>query len=48
MFGGCGQREAKAAKELLKLWLAGEIKEAPVPDEVEHEIASFVTEAYEF
>ena len=39
--------EAKAAKELLKLWLAGEIKEAPVPDEIEHEIASLVTEAYE-
>jgi len=27
--------------------LAGEIQAAPVPDEVEREIASFVTEAYE-
>ena len=38
--------QAKAAKKLLKLWLAGEINEAPLPDEVEREIASFVTEAY--
>ena len=41
------KRQAKAAKELLKLWLAGEIKEAPLPDEVDREIANFVTEAYE-
>src|SRR5882762_4419060 len=39
--------QAKAAKELLNLWLAGKIKVSPVPDEIEHEIASFVTEAYE-
>jgi hypothetical protein len=38
--------QAKAAKKLLKLWLSGEISEAPLPDEVEREIASFVTEAY--
>src|SRR5260370_34674089 len=41
------KRQAKAPKELLKLWLAGGIKEAAVPDEIEHEIASLVTEAYE-
>ena len=39
--------QAKTAKELLKLWLAGEIKEAPVPDEIEHEIARLVAEVYE-
>ncbi len=39
--------QAKAAKELLNLWLAGKIKEVPVPDEIEHDIASFATEAYQ-
>jgi hypothetical protein len=38
--------QAKAAKELLELWLAGEINEVPLPDQVEREIASFLTEAY--
>jgi len=37
--------QAKAAKELLKLWLAGESRSAGA-DEIEHEIASLMTEAY--
>jgi hypothetical protein len=38
---------AKTVKDLLKLWQAGKIREARLPDEVEREIVAFVTKAYE-
>jgi len=37
----------KSAAELLTSWLAGEIEEAPLPDELEHVIAELVAEAYQ-
>jgi hypothetical protein len=37
----------KSAAELLSSWLAGEIEEAPLPYELELEVAGFVAEAYE-
>jgi len=40
--------QAKPTEELLKLWLAGEIKEVPLlPDELELAISELVVEAYE-
>ncbi len=39
--------QPKPAEELLKLWLAGEIKEVPLPDELELAISELVAEAYE-
>jgi hypothetical protein len=38
---------AKSDTELLKSWLAGEIEEAPLPDELELAISELVAEAYE-
>ena len=40
-----GQR--KSAVDLLTSWLAGEIEEVPLPDELELEISELVAEAYE-
>jgi hypothetical protein len=39
--------QGKSAAELLTAWLAGEIEEAPLPDELELEISDLVAEAYE-
>ena len=40
--------QPKPTEELLKLWLAGEIKEVPLlPDELELAISELVAEAYE-
>lgn len=39
--------QGKSAAELLTSWLAGEIEEAPLPDELELEISELVAEAYE-
>jgi len=40
--------QPKPTEELLKLWLAGEIKEVPLlPDELELAISELVVEAYE-
>jgi hypothetical protein len=41
------ERRAKSNMELLKSWLAGEIEEAPLPDELELAISELVAEAYE-
>jgi hypothetical protein len=38
---------ANTVKELMKLWQAGKIREAPLPNEVDREIADLVTKAYE-
>ena len=40
-----GQR--KPTEGLLNLWLAGEIEEVPLPDELELAISELVAEAYE-
>ena len=37
----------KSAVELLTSWLAGEIEQAPLPDELELEISEVVAEAYQ-
>ena len=37
----------KSAVELLTSWLAGEIEEAPLPDELELAISELVAEAYQ-
>ena len=39
--------QGKPAAELLTSWLAGEIEEAPLPDELELEISELVAEAYQ-
>ncbi len=40
--------QPKSTEELLKLWLAGEIKEVPLlPDELELTISELAAEAYE-
>jgi len=39
--------QGKSGAELLTFWLAGEIEEAPLPDELELEISEVVAEAYE-
>ena len=38
---------SQLAEDLLKLWLAGEIKEVPLPDELELAISELVAESYE-
>lgn len=39
--------QGKSAAELLTEWLAGEIEEASLPDELELEISELVAEAYQ-
>src|SRR6266699_1877156 len=39
--------QGKSAAELLTSWLAGEIEQAPLPDELELGISELVAEAYE-
>ena len=39
--------QGKSAAELLTSWRAGEIEEAPLPDELEPEISELVAEAYD-
>jgi hypothetical protein len=39
--------QGKSAAELLTAWLAGEIEEEQLPDQVELEISELVAEAYE-
>lgn len=39
--------QGKSAAELLTSWQAGEIEEAPLPDELELQIPELVAEAYE-
>jgi hypothetical protein len=41
------KRQGKSAPELLTSWLAGEIEEEQLPDEVELEISEVVAEAYQ-
>jgi hypothetical protein len=39
--------QGKSAAELLTSWVAGEIEESPLPDELELEIFELVAEAYD-
>jgi hypothetical protein len=38
--------QGKSAAELLTSWLAGEIEEEPLPEELELEISELVAEVY--